>query len=63
MKSLRIFSLAAVFAILAFADATGTWKASIETPNGAMENTFTLKGDYGKGVTLEDVGLTIDDLK
>ena len=26
-------------------------------------NTFTLKGDYGKGVTLKDVGLTIDDLK
>ena len=48
MKSLRIFSLMAVFALLAFADATGTWKASIETPNGAMENTFTLKVDAGK---------------
>ncbi|MEO8368735.1 MAG: hypothetical protein ABI806_06020 [Candidatus Solibacter sp.] len=48
MKCLRIFSLMAVFALLAFADATGTWKASIETPNGAMENTFTLKVEADK---------------
>src|SRR5512133_2497129 len=48
MKALRIFSVAALFAVLAFADATGTWKASIETPNGTMENTFSLKVAEGK---------------
>src|SRR4051794_36385155 len=48
MKSLRIFSLMAVFALLAFADASGTWKTSIETPNGTMDNTFTLKVDGAK---------------
>jgi hypothetical protein len=26
----------------------GTWKATVETPNGAMENTFTLKVDGDK---------------
>jgi ABC-type branched-subunit amino acid transport system substrate-binding protein len=27
------------------------------------QNVYTLKGDYGKGITLADVGKTIDDLK
>jgi len=44
--------LAVLFAICAgialAADATGTWKASIETPNGTIENTFLLKVDGGK---------------
>ena len=48
MKSLRIFSLMAMFAIMALADAAGTWKAAIETPNGSMEQIFTLKVDGGK---------------
>ncbi len=30
------------------ADATGTWKASIETPNGTIETTFLLKVDGAK---------------
>jgi hypothetical protein len=30
------------------AHASGIWKATVETPNGAMENTFTLKVDGDK---------------
>src|ERR1700722_11998446 len=29
-------------------DASGTWKATLETPNGAMTNTFVLKVDGDK---------------
>lgn len=39
------------------------FKATDGIFNCDPENTFTLKGDYGKGVTLKDVGLSIDDLK
>jgi hypothetical protein len=36
--------LFAAFAMTASAaDIAGTWKAAMETPNGAMENTFTFK--------------------
>jgi hypothetical protein len=31
--------------------------------NCSSSNGYTLKGDYGKGVTLEDVGLSLADLK
>jgi opacity protein-like surface antigen len=41
--------LLAVFAFTASAaDVTGTWKASIETPNGNFETTFTFKVDGDK---------------
>ena len=44
--------LIALFLICAGAalasDATGTWKASIETPNGNIETTFALKVDGAK---------------
>ena len=50
MKSLALlFALLALFAFTAAAaDFAGTWKGSIETPNGAMENTFVFKVDAGK---------------
>src|ERR1019366_2437871 len=49
MKSLWILALMAVCSLAALAaDASGTWKASLETPNGTMENTFTLKVDGDK---------------
>ena len=60
MKSLWILALMAVFSLAVLAaDASGTWKASIETPNGAMENTFTFKveGDKLTGtVTMGQMG-------
>ncbi len=38
-----------LFALTASAaDVTGTWKGSVETPNGAMENTFVFKADGDK---------------
>src|ERR1035438_5309388 len=49
MKALLILALLAVWSLAALAaDASGTWKATVETPNGAMENTFTLKVDGDK---------------
>src|ERR1019366_9288186 len=49
MKSFWILALMAVCSLAALAaDASGTWKASVETPNGTMENTFTFKVDGGK---------------
>src|ERR1039457_6701421 len=49
MKSLWIPALMAVCSLAALAtDASGTWKASVETPNGTMENTFTLKVEGDK---------------
>jgi hypothetical protein len=60
MKSLWVLVLMAVFSLTALAaDPSGTWKASIETPNGAMENTFTFKveGDKLTGtVTMGQMG-------
>jgi hypothetical protein len=41
--------LMAVFAMTASAaDISGTWKASVETPNGNFETTFTFKVDGSK---------------
>jgi hypothetical protein len=49
MKSLWVLALMAVFSLAVLAaDASGSWKASIETPNGTMENTFTFKVDGDK---------------
>src|SRR5262249_40162481 len=45
----RLLATLLICAAAAFAaDASGTWKASIETPNGTIEATFTLKVDSGK---------------
>ena len=56
----RLLVLVAVLAFTAFADdISGTWKASIETPNGQMESTFVLKADGGKltgSVTMGQMG-------
>jgi len=42
----KLILLLAVFSMAAFAaDVTGSWKASIDTPNGAMELTYVLKAD------------------
>ena len=44
-----LLALLAVFAMTAAAaDVSGTWKATVETPNGAMETTFVFKVDSGK---------------
>jgi hypothetical protein len=40
--------LAFSFAALAAEDATGNWKATIDTPNGSQVQTFALKMDGGK---------------
>ncbi len=38
-----------LFTASAFAaDVDGTWKATVETPNGTMESTFTFKSDGTK---------------
>jgi hypothetical protein len=43
------FVLLAVFAMTASAaDISGTWKATVETPNGAIETTFVFKVDGAK---------------
>ena len=44
-----LLAIMAVFALTASAaDVSGTWKATVETPNGAMESTFVFKVDAGK---------------
>ena len=44
-----VWILIALFAVTASAaDVTGTWKGSMETPQGAMENTFVFKADGEK---------------
>jgi hypothetical protein len=44
-----ICSLLAVFVLLACAaDVTGTWKGSMDTPNGSREVTFNFKTDGDK---------------
>ena len=40
--------LAFSFAAMAAEDATGNWKATIDTPNGSQVQTFALKMDGGK---------------
>jgi hypothetical protein len=45
-RQIALFLICAGIALAA--DASGTWKASIETPNGNIENTFVLKVDGAK---------------
>jgi hypothetical protein len=40
-----IFLLAALSLAAFAADVTGNWKASLDTPNGALEFTYVLKAD------------------
>jgi hypothetical protein len=60
MKFLWVLALMAVCSLAALAaDAAGTWKASVETPNGTMENTFAFKveGDKLTGtITMGQMG-------
>ena len=55
-----LLALIAMFAVTALAaDISGTWKATVETPNGAMETTFVFKveGDKVTGTaTLGQMG-------
>ena len=45
----RVSILIAAFAVSVFAaDPTGTWKATAEGPNGALERTFVFKVDGNK---------------
>lgn len=45
----RLMLLFAMLSVCALgADVTGTWKATAEGPNGAMERTFVFKVDGGK---------------
>lgn len=47
----KLVLLLVVLSMAAFAaDVTGTWKASMDTPNGAMEFTYVLKAD-GNAIT------------
>jgi len=51
MKQLFVMLIAVLaLSVMAVAaeDATGTWKATLETPNGTVVNTFVLKMDGGK---------------
>jgi hypothetical protein len=43
-----LFLIAAFAMTAAAADVAGTWKASVETPNGTFESTFVFKVDAGK---------------
>ncbi len=46
---MKRLALMALFSIAAFAaDLNGTWKATAEGPNGAMERTFVFKTDGNK---------------
>ena len=45
----RFVVLMALAAVAGFAaEVAGTWKASVETPNGSFENTFVFKVDGSK---------------
>ncbi len=51
MKKLMVMLVALLgFSLIAVAaeDATGNWKGTLDTPNGAMTLTFALKADAGK---------------
>lgn len=49
-KMIAIVTLVLGFSFMALAaeDATGNWKATIDTPNGAQTQTFALKADGDK---------------
>ena len=48
MKKWLVILVAAFAVAASAADITGTWKASMETPNGAMETTYVFKVDGAK---------------
>jgi len=53
----RFLALAAFLALSIWgADVTGTWKGSIETPNGNIDTTFVFKVDGGKLTGTVDSG-------
>jgi len=47
MKWLLVLAMACCLTLCA-ADVAGTWKASVETPNGTFESTFVFKVDGNK---------------
>ena len=47
MKWLTVLMMVLALTLCA-ADVAGTWKASVETPNGTFENTFVFKVDGNK---------------
>lgn len=49
-KLIVLLTLVLGLSFMAFAaeDAAGTWKGTLETPNGAITNTFVLKVEDGK---------------
>jgi hypothetical protein len=61
MKILAVLFAAAFATAVWAADFTGTWKATIDTPNGAIESTFEFKVDGAKltgTVTSAQMGAT-----
>ena len=61
-KLIVLLTLALGLSFMAFAaeDANGTWKATLETPNGAVTNTMILKVDGDKltgSVNTEGMGV------
>jgi hypothetical protein len=63
----KLIFLLAAFSLAAFAaDVTGSWKASMDTPNGSMDMTFVLKADGNvvTGAVQSQMGeMKIDDGK
>lgn len=60
MTKLVLAMIMAFAGVASAADVAGTWKASIETPNGTMESTFVLKVDGAKltGTVASQMGET-----
>jgi hypothetical protein len=60
MTKLTPVLLLALAWIATAADVAGTWKASVETPNGTMESTFVFKVDGAKltGTVASQMGET-----
>jgi hypothetical protein len=49
MKAMYVWLLLTLFVVSAAgADVTGTWKATVETPNGNVERTFVFKTEGSK---------------
>ena len=46
--ALQLFALLALALTASASDLAGTWKASMETPNGSLENTFVFQVDGSK---------------
>ena len=67
MKTILVMALIALAAPVFAADATGTWKGTLETQEGSHELTFSLKanGDKLTGTVsgLRDTDVTVDEGK